>query len=991
MTFSRRAAAASLLAPLLIGLGTAAVGQDGADRPRAAAATPKPAGKAARRRAAAPAPAATPVAVDTRAWLYEGSDITQDPAWQFGTLPNGLRYAVRRNGVPPGQVSIRVRVDAGSLYETDDERGFAHFIEHLSFRGSRYVPDGEAKRVWQNFGATFGSDTNASTGPVSTTYKLDLPSATTDRLDQSLKILSGMMAAPVIDDHSITAERPVVLAEQREQPGPQVRFSDARNALFFAGQPLAERSPIGTIRTLEAATPAGVSGFHDRWYRPERTVVVISGDMDPAVFGQLITKNFAGWRGVGANPADPDFGRPAATGPTTAALAEAGLPPVVMLGTVRPWTFNADTVIFNQKRLVDVLATRLISRRLEQRARVGGTYVQASVDLDDVARSANLTQVTVVPVGTNWEAALRDVRAVIADAVATPPSQAEIDREYADFEAIMRNGAETSRVEAGARLADNMVDALDIRETTTTPEASYKVLQDAHAAGMFNPQGLLESTRRLFQGTATRALVVTTAPDATAQTKLAAALAAPVTAGGFTRRSQAAVTFADLPSLGRPATVVSREKVADLDMEKIVFSNGVRLLVFATTSETGRVYVRARFGGGYNALPTRPDAPVWAGELALMQSGIQGARRVLDQGDLDQLTAGRVMGLDFDIDDDAFSLNALTAPADLADQLKLMAEKIGRPGWDPAPVARARAVKLAGYAGYEASPTGVLTRDLEGLLHDGDPRWTTPTPARITATTPQAFRKLWAPALASGPIEISVFGDVKADDAIAAVTASFGTLPPRRAGSATAPPIRFPAHNAAPVTLTHTGPANQAVAVIAWPTGGGIDGIGDSRRLDVLAQVFSDRLFEKLRQSAGASYSPSVGSQWPVGAASGGRLLAIGQVTPDKVGFFFQLSREIAADLVATPIPAAELSRIMRPMAQYIVRASSGNQFWLQQLGGATYDQRRVDATTNLAQDFVSITPAQLQAVAAKYLKPERDWTLAVVPRGGGAVAVPAR
>ena len=102
----------------------------------------------------------------SRAWLYKGSDLVQDKDWRFGTLPNGLRYAVRRNGVPPGQVAVRVRIDAGSLHETDSERGFAHFIEHLSFRGSEYVPDSEAKRIWQRFGATFGSDSNAQTTPV---------------------------------------------------------------------------------------------------------------------------------------------------------------------------------------------------------------------------------------------------------------------------------------------------------------------------------------------------------------------------------------------------------------------------------------------------------------------------------------------------------------------------------------------------------------------------------------------------------------------------------------------------------------------------------------------------------------------------------------------------------------------------------------------------------------------------------------------------------
>ncbi|HEU0043005.1 M16 family metallopeptidase [Sphingomonas sp.] len=957
MAFLSRAFGASLLVPLILVTGHPAMGQQ----------------------AGRPAPAARPAttAVDTRPWLYEGSDIPPDPAWQFGTLPNGLRYAVRRNGVPPGQVSVRVRIDAGSLHESDSERGFAHFLEHLSFRASKYVPDGEAKRVWQNFGATFGSDTNATTSPVSTTYKLDLPSATADRLDQSLKILSGMLASPVLDDKTIAAERPVVLSEQREQPGPQVRFSDLRNRVFFAGQPLAERSPIGSIKTLEAASATSVRAFHDRWYRPSRTLVVISGDMDPAIFGQLVAKNFAGWQGVGPNPVDPDFGKPVATAPTTGALAEPGLPTVVQLGVVRPWTFNADTVVFNQKRLVDVLATRVMNRRLEARARAGGSYLQASVELDDIARSANMTMVTVLPVGTNWEAALADVRAVIADAQATPPSQAEVDREYADFDTIMRQEADTARVAMGSKLADDMVEALDIRETTTTAAASYQILKGAHAKGMFTPAAIFESSKRLFQGTATRAVVVTPVAQAEAPSKLAAALAAPVSTAGVTRRQQAAVTFAALPALGAPGKVVSRETLPDLDMEQVTFANGVRMLLFPFTSETGRVYVRARFGGGYGQLPAKRGAPIWAGDIALVASGIG----KLDQGDLDQLTAGRVMGLDFGIDQDAFSFSAMTSPADLPDQLRLMAAKLARPGWDPAPVARARAVKLAAFAGQDASPTGVLSRDLEGLLRDGDPRWSSPSRAEIEALSPKAFRALWEPVLASGPLEISVFGDVKADAAITAVAASFGALPPRAPAKISAAPSRFPAHRASPVRLTHSGAENQAVAVIAWPTGGGVDAIGDSRRLDVLSQVFSDRLFERLRQTAGASYSPSVGSQWPIGAASGGRMLAVGQVTPDKTGYFFQLAREIAADLVANRIPDEELQRILRPMGQYIVRVSSGNQFWLQQMAGAAYDPKRVTATRTMMQDFVSITPEQLQAIAAKYLRPDKDWTLEVVPK----------
>ena len=109
---------------------------------------------------------------------------------------------------------------------------------------------------------------------------------------------------------------------------------------------------------------------------------------------------------------------------------------------------------------------------------------------------------------------------------------------------------------------------------------------------------------------------------------------------------------------------------------------------------------------------------------------------------------------------------------------------------------------------------------------------------------PQA---LWAPLLASGPIEVSIFGDVKADDAIKAVAANLGAIPARKGDTGPVPPIRFPAHVATPVVRTHGGPADQASAVIAWPTGGGSADDRIRNRLDVLAQVFSDRLFDRLR------------------------------------------------------------------------------------------------------------------------------------------------
>lgn len=924
-------------------------------------------------------PASRPIQTADDPWLYKGSDLVHDDAWKFGRLPNGVRYAVRKNGVPPGQVSVRVRIDAGSLMEQDKERGYAHLLEHLSFRASVHVPDGESKRIWQRLGVTFGSDSNATTSFTATTYKLDLPTATTTGLDESFKILSGMMSGPEITATTLTAERPVVLAEQREQPGAEERLQDASLDLAFAGQPLAQRKPIGTLETLTGATADSVKAFHDRWYRPERTTVVVIGDMDPAILEQMVVKHFSAWQGIGPAPVTPDFGKPSADHPVAASIVEPAIPPLVRMSVLRPWTVFADTVIFNQKRMIDLVAIRIINRRLEQRARTGGTFLAAGADLSDTARSANITSVQVLPAGKDWEAALRDVRAVIADAQAEPPTQAEIDREVAEIEAAYKQRINTFAVESGSQIAEDLVQAVDINETVTTPEASYDILKGAIDGKFFTPANVLEASKRVFEGTATRALVNIHAPDPTVTTKIAAALSANVAAAG-NRKLVGDVSFDALPKLGAPGIVALRQTVLPaMQIDQVTFSNGVKLLMRQDQSETGRVFVRVRFGGGLNALPATGQTPAWAGEPALMSSGVG----TYGQEEIDALIGRRQIGLDFGVGDDSFLLAAQTTKEDLPDQLKLFATKLAAPGWDPNPVIRARAGILSAYAGLSSSPDAVLSRDLEALLHSGDPRWGVPPQKTVAAITPAAFRAFWEPLLATGPIEISVFGDMDANLTVDAVAATFGALKPRPASTKPAPPVKFPAHVAKPVIRTHTGKKDQAAAVIAWPTGGGSAGITESRKLEVLAAIFRDRLLDQLRSQAGISYSPSVASQWPVGMASGGKVVALGMVPPDKTDFFFKLARGIAADLAAKPVDNDELDRALTPLKQQLMRASSGNSFWMQLVDGGTTDPKRIDAVNTLGQDFALTTPAEIQALAVKYLRPDKDWTMAVMPTPG--------
>ena len=918
-------------------------------------------------------------------WIYEGSDVPRDEEWIFGELPNGLRYAVRKNGVPPDQVSVRVRIDAGSLHEEDSELGYAHLLEHLLFRESRYLGPAEAIPTWQRLGATFGSDTNAETSPTHTVYKLDLPNVNEAKLAESMKLLSGMVRSPVLSDANVKAEVPIVMAEKRERGGPGERAGNASREVLFSGQRLATRTPIGTEETLGAATGDSVSAFYKRWYRPENAVIVAAGDMDPLQLAAEIEKWFGDWQGEGPAVPAPDFGDPVAPAGAdpenpvgeVGVVVEPDLPRSFTYAVMRPWRPVQDTVAYNEGLLRDALAQALINRRLESRARAGGSYLYAQVSQDDVSRSADMTFVSFAPLTDDWKTALDDIRGVIADALATPPSQEEIDRELAEFEIVFKSQVEQRRVLPGPRLADDIVNAVDIREAVAAPETVLTVFNSMRET--ITPELVLDHTRALFTGDVIRASYVTPATGEASPEAIRAALGEDIAADAEARVAAQAISFDDLPAVGEPGEVVAQAPIGVLDIEQVEFANGVKAILWANDAEPGRVAVKVRFGAGYRAID--PEDAVYAnlGYAALIGSGIG----ELGQEELDVLATGRKFGFDFQTGDGAFSFYAQTREQDLEEQLYLFAAKLAMPGWDPNPVIRAKAAGKLAYESYGANPNGVLQRDLEYLLSDRDARFRTPTPQMFDAATPEGFRETWEPLLKQGPVEVLVFGEFDKAATVDALRRTFGALAPRDTAPATVleRPVAFPEAGET-VVRHHRGDANQAAAVIAWPSGAGVENLRESRRLEVLVSLFNNRLMEAMREHAGASYSPVVRSEWPSDVNSGGRIAALAQLRPEDVPVFFAEAERIAQELASAPVSEDEYNRVVEPLRQYVSRASTGNLFWLYQLEGATQDPRRIPMLRFLLADYTQTPPAELQALAQKYFGSRAGWRLAVIPQG---------
>ena len=288
------------------------------------------------------APVAPPRPANVWPQTY-AADLPPDPAMRFGTLPNGMRYAIMKNATPGGQASFRLRFAAGSMDESDAEQGLAHLLEHMAFDGSTHVANGEMIKILERHGLAFGADTNASTSWGETVYKLDLPKADEDTVDTSLMLLREVASELTLSQDAIDKERGVVLSEERLRDTPGYRVAKASLQLDLQGQLAARRFPIGQVEAVRNATRAQLLDIYSRYYRPERAVLVAVGDFDPDAIEARIKARFGDWTPKTPPGPEPDRGAPLKRAAATQLLVQPGAPQIVQLSWVAPAELEPDS------------------------------------------------------------------------------------------------------------------------------------------------------------------------------------------------------------------------------------------------------------------------------------------------------------------------------------------------------------------------------------------------------------------------------------------------------------------------------------------------------------------------------------------------------------------------------------------------------------------------------------------------------------------------
>ncbi len=952
--------------------------------PDAAAPAPKAAPKGVSKAGTQQAPGPAAPKLKPGQWAQSASDLAADPDIRFGSLPNGMRYAIRRNATPTGQAALRLRFDAGSLDETDAQQGLAHFLEHMAFNGSKAIPEGDMVKILERHGLAFGADTNASTNYDETSYKLDLPHTDDDTVDTSLHILREVASELTIAPDAVDRERGVVMSEERTRDSPAYRVYKSRLGYVFQGQRPPLRHPIGKVDVLANAPASQIAAFYRDWYRPDRATIVAVGDFDPDVMEAKIKAAFSDWKPATASaPPEPGMGDVAKRGPETRLVIEPGAPATAQLIWVTPPDLSRDTEAKRRRLWVERLGFAVINRRLERLARgENPPFIAAAAFRGDQFKAARLTTFAVTMQPGAWQPALAAIDQEQRRAAQYGVRQDELDREIEEVRSALKAQVAGAATRRTVDVAGDIEGSLGDDDVVTSP-AQDLALFEATVKDL-KAETVSASLKNAFDGAGPLVFMASPVDVPGDETAVTAALA---DSRKLAVTEPAAPTTVVWPyaDFGTPGAVAEQKDVPDLDTVFVRFKNGVRLTVKPTKFTDDEVLVKVRIGGGLQTLPKDRQSLGWAG-FAYLEGGLA----KIDSSDAQRVLAGKVYGAAFGIEDTAFVLSGGTRRDDLDTQLQVLAAYATDPGWRPAAFKRIRAFGTTLNDQYDATDSGVISRELSGLLHKGDRRWTFPARAEIAGAKLEDLKAQVAPGMATGQIEVVIVGDITPEKAIAAVAATFGALPPR-APTAPAPlaasDVGFPDPTPTPLILTHKGRADQATAFMAWPTDDFFSSPQQARNVSILGQVMELRLLDELREKQGATYSPSVGYNASLTWNHWGYISASEEAPPGKMDSFFTDTLRIAADLRDKPITADELNRAKKPRLEALAKARQTNEYWLDKLSGAQADPRLLDSVRTVESGLQRVTIGDVQTTARLYLRDDKAFKLVVRPAAGAAPA----
>lgn len=906
---------------------------------------------------------------------HELNDLPPMAKIVWGRLDNGLRYAIIPNQEPPNRVSMRLGVMAGSMMETDAEQGIAHFTEHMAFNGTEHFQPSELMRYFQRIGMRLGEDGGAYTSFDRTVFNLDLPENTVSAIDDGLKVLRDFAGGVSFLPAEVDRERGVILAEKRTVDSASYRESIAELAFALKGLTMMQRIPIGTETCIRSFTSENFKDFYEREYRSDRMWLVVSGDLDVSKIKEQINAHFSTLQKPKQPYASPNMGAIANIQNDIVSFwhCDDTLPCTnLSVNFVHP--YRSETRANNIRHLHETIVASILNKRFDKlRRSADSPFISCETNNESLVQTVNVFSVNLRCDSEKWRPSLCTIERELRRARLYGFAVHEIEEITKDLRNIYQDKVQSAPTIQSSDYAASILDNSLNAHVSTSPEEDLKIVNEAIL--LATPNRLLEVCRELLHGqTKIFAGSNIALPDAEkmlvdtyqqSQNELVAAMP----------------TVKDKPfvytNFGPTGEIVLDRKIDLIDAEQCVLANNVKINLKKTDFEKDTIRIVYRVGCGLLELPREKP-----GLAALIEHvWAQGGLEAHTFEEIQRIFAGKSCTVNFGVDYDAFVLQATTTREDLRDQMNLLCAYLTHPGWRTESEVTFKRSLDASYKYYRSTPSGVYALEGKRWLMGGDNRFGIPSLVDVNKWTLADAKMAMDEPLRKGYLEVTCVGDFDEVTLKNILRDTVGALPARAA--------QKPALNEA--RKTSPSPTGEAVfdvysnvpkclVTVTWPAPNYWN-IDERRAYFVFETLFSNKLFDILRQQYGDSYSPHVQYDVSKNAFEGTCSLSAVTVTdPARAAEVVQTIKNLAKEILNNPIDDDACKRALEPTLNDVKKSKRNNGHWLAVLCNSQEYPQKITWEAEKLDAYSRLTPMDLQTVVQKYLHSDRAATIICTP-----------
>lgn len=889
--------------------------------------------------------------------------IPMDPAVRVGRLPNGLRYYIRRNARPAQRLELRLVVNAGSIVEDDDQRGMAHFVEHMLFNGTRRFRKNDIVSYLESIGVRFGADLNASTGFDETVYILPVPTDKPGLLERSFDVLEDWAGGALFDSLEVVAERGVVLEEWRSGLGADARIRDQQLPVVFRGSRYAERLPIGLPEVLRAANPAPLKRFYRDWYRPDLMAVVAVGDADPVRVERLIRQRFGRLRPPARRRPRPAFPVPGNDAPLVS-IATDPEEQVTTVGVLykhrpRPVRTRADY----RRSLVEDLYNSIFNERLGELARRGNApFSVASSGYGSFVRGTDAYQLTAVPKEGQATASLTAVLTEARRMRLHGVLPAELDRARTNLlRAYQGAWDERANTESGDYVGE-YVNHFLTGDPSPGIDWEYRLVQSLLPSITVTE---VNAVGAAWITDSNRVVTLTARKDSTrlpTAGELLATFGATATLA-VSPWTEAVSDGALVPTPPAPGRVVATEARPLVGVTEWRLSNGIRVLLKPTDFKADEVLLRGFSPGGISLVPD-DDVPSAALATTAVERGGLGTFDAIALGK--KLTGIQARAGAF-IEDASEGVTGSASPRDLATLFELVYGRLTMPRRDSAAFAAFLGQVRPFLANRASSPEAVFGDTISLTLAGHHPR-AAPANADFVARVRydramEIYRERFAD---FSDYTFVIVGAFVPDSIRPLVERWIGGLPTTgRKESWRDAGVRPPPGEVTRIVRKGVEPKAQSLVVFHGPA---TFSPTERHALRSLSEYLEIKLLEELREALGGTYSVSVsGNLQRVPREAFSLSINFGSA-PERADTLYAAVRRVLAAAQGGAISDADVAKVREQQLRQLEVSLRENNYWLVNLGARVENNEPLENLPRYGDLVRGLTAAQLRAAAERYL-----------------------